>query len=136
MNVSSINYDNPSNVQYTWKLEGFYDEWTPPSDNGLICYNQLITGQRYPTRKSHFIRQPSGTGRTHYRHLTVGRPFWLTFWAFLVYATLIIGSIYLWFRYQHLRRKTDFKRKDQLLHQCSTRISVRHLRRLIQDSTQ
>ena len=28
LDVSSINYDNPSNIVYSWKLEGFYDEWT------------------------------------------------------------------------------------------------------------
>jgi len=27
LDVSSINYDNPSNIVYSWKLEGFYDEW-------------------------------------------------------------------------------------------------------------
>lgn len=32
MNVSSINFDNPSNIMYSWKLEGFYDHWTPPRE--------------------------------------------------------------------------------------------------------
>ena len=28
LNVSSINYDCPSRVLYSWKLEGFYEKWT------------------------------------------------------------------------------------------------------------
>ena len=30
MEVSSINFDAPLNILYSWKLEGFYDVWTPP----------------------------------------------------------------------------------------------------------
>jgi hypothetical protein len=36
MDVSSINFDNPSSILYSWKLEGFYDQWTPPTSNGTI----------------------------------------------------------------------------------------------------
>lgn len=41
MQVSSINYDNPSNIHYSWKLEGFFDTWSQPSANGTIRYTNL-----------------------------------------------------------------------------------------------
>ncbi|WP_455673262.1 ligand-binding sensor domain-containing protein, partial [Phocaeicola sp.] len=44
LNVSSINYDNPSNVIYSWKLEGFYDEWTTPMPDNLIRYTNISPG--------------------------------------------------------------------------------------------
>lgn len=36
LDVSSINYDNPSNIVYSWKLEGFYDEWTSLTNDNRI----------------------------------------------------------------------------------------------------
>lgn len=44
MEVSSINFDNPSSILYSWKLEGFYDQWTPPTSNGTIRYTNLSPG--------------------------------------------------------------------------------------------
>lgn len=110
MNVSSINYDNPSNVQYTWKLEGFYDEWTPPSDNGLIRYTNLSPGN-YTLRVRSILLDNHQVLEERIINIEIGRPFWLTFWAFLVYATLIIGSIYLWFRYQNIKKERQISKE-------------------------
>lgn len=110
MNVSSINYDNPSNVQYTWKLEGFYDEWTPPSDNGLIRYTNLSPGN-YILRVRAILLDNHQVLEERIINIEIGRPFWLTFWAFLVYATLIIGSIYLWFRYQNIKKERQISKE-------------------------
>lgn len=110
MNVSSINYDNPSNIQYTWKLEGFYDEWTPPSDNGLIRYTNLSPGN-YILRVRAILLDNHQILEERIINIEIGRPFWLTFWAFLVYATLIIGSIYLWFRYQNIKKERQISKE-------------------------
>lgn len=40
--VSSINYDYPSDILYTWQLEGFYDGWTTPSDEGTIRLTKTV----------------------------------------------------------------------------------------------
>ena len=45
INVSSVNYDNPSNIYYTWKLEGFFDEWSTPSEYGMIKYTNISPGE-------------------------------------------------------------------------------------------
>ena len=110
MNVSSINYDNPSNVQYTWKLEGFYDEWTPPSDNGLIRYTNLSPGN-YTLRVRSILLDNHQILEERIINIEIGRPFWLTFWAFLLYATLIIGSVYLWFRYQIIKKERQISKE-------------------------
>ena len=41
LDVSSINYDNPSNIVYSWKLEGFYDEWTSLTNDNRIRYTNI-----------------------------------------------------------------------------------------------
>ena len=45
LDVSSINYDNPSNIVYSWKLEGFYDEWTSLTNNNRIRYTNIGPGK-------------------------------------------------------------------------------------------
>ena len=52
LDVSSINYDNPSNIVYSWKLEGFYDEWTSLTNNNRIRYTNIGPG-KYKLRVSH-----------------------------------------------------------------------------------
>lgn len=43
--VSSINYDYPSNILYSWKLEGFYEEWSKPGNESTIRYTNLAPGK-------------------------------------------------------------------------------------------
>ena len=50
VDVSSINYDNPSNIVYSWKLEGFYDEWTSLTNDNRIRYTCLLYTS-FPVRK-------------------------------------------------------------------------------------
>lgn len=45
MQVSSINYDYPSLILYSWKLEGFYDAWSRPSRESTIRFTNLNPGE-------------------------------------------------------------------------------------------
>ena len=45
LQVSSINYDYPSNIIYSWRLEGFYDEWSKPGTENTIRYTNLAPGK-------------------------------------------------------------------------------------------
>ena len=104
LNVSSINYDNPSIVSYSWCLEGFYDEWTTPSDANLIRYTNLSPGT-YKLRVRAINVSNNCILEERSLQIIVERPFWMTFWAFLLYGLLLIGAFYAWMRYQTLRRK-------------------------------
>lgn len=110
MNVSSINYDNPSSILYTWKLEGFYNEWTPPSTNGLIRYTNLSPGE-YTLRIRTILLDNYQVLEERTIHIEIGRPFWLTFWAFIIYISIFIGSIYIWFRYQMIKKERQISKE-------------------------
>lgn len=112
MEVSSINYDNPSNILYSWKLEGFYDGWTPPSSDGLIRYTNLSPGN-YVLKVRAILQDNQLALEERTIQIIIGRPFWMTFWAFLVYAALIIGATYAWFRYQAIKRERRIS-KDKI----------------------
>lgn len=82
--VSSINYDYPSDILYTWQLEGFYDGWTTPSDEGTIRFTNVAPGT-YTLR----VRSVSKEDNKHVLQerilkITVAHPVWLSFWAICI----------------------------------------------------
>ncbi len=102
-NVSSINYDNPSNILYSWKLEGFYDQWTEPSTDNLIRYTNLSPGN-YTLKVRAYLLDNNQFLEEKCIQIIVGRPYWLIFWAFLVYALILCGTIYALLRYQVIKK--------------------------------
>lgn len=109
MNVSSINFDNPSNIMYSWKLEGFYDRWSPPSSDNLIKYTNLSPGN-YTLRVRAILMDNHQILEEREIQILIGRPIWMTFWAFLLYALIIIGISYAILRYQMIRRDKQISR--------------------------
>lgn len=88
LEVSSINYDYPSNTLYSWKLEGFYDSWTRPGRDNVIRFTNLNPGS-YNLR----IRAISNENRRIIEErsmkIIVDPPFWRSTWAFFIYLGLI-----------------------------------------------
>ena len=110
MEVSSINFDAPLNILYSWKLEGFYDVWTPPSEIALIRYTNLSPGN-YILKVRAISRPNNRILEERSIQIRIGRPFWLTFWAFLFYAAIIMGATYAWFRYQVIKRERQISKE-------------------------
>lgn len=88
--VSSINYDYPSNILYTWKLDGFDDKWSIPNSEGLVRYTNLPPGKYvlYIRSVSNEDRNKSFEDRKIV--ITVARPAWASVWAILGYIILFI----------------------------------------------
>lgn len=104
LNVSSINFDNPSNIAYTWKLEGFYDQWSSLTTDGLIQYTNLSPGN-YTLRVRAVLTNSHQPIEERSIRILIGRPVWLTFWAFLGYAFIIIGITWLIVRIKIIRHE-------------------------------
>lgn len=88
--VSAINYDYPSNVLFSWKLEGFYDEWTRPGNENIIRFTNLDSG-KYTLR----VRAVSNEDRRvileeRNMDIIVAVPFWRSVWAILFYCILAL----------------------------------------------
>lgn len=103
--VSSINYDYPSDILYTWQLEGFYDGWTTPSDEGTIRFTNVAPGT-YTLR----VRSVSKEDNKHVLQerilkITVAHPVWLSFWAICIYVLTITSVTYVIFRLHSMRRE-------------------------------
>ena len=105
LNVNSINFDNPSNITYSWKLEGFYDEWSEISNNNFIRYTNLSPGTYTLKVRAHLLDNNQFLEERSI-HIIVEKPFWLTIWAYTIYLLLIIGTTYV------IKRNIDI-RKDR-----------------------
>lgn len=87
--LSSINYDYPSNILYSWKLEGFYDKWNKPSDEDLIRFTNLDSGHytlhvRAISREDHRIIEEKSID------IIIDPPFYLSIWAIIFYALVVL----------------------------------------------
>ncbi len=93
MQVSSINYDYPSLILYSWKLEGFYDAWSRPSRESSIRFTNLNPGE-YTLR----IRAISNENRNvileeRSMQIIIEKPIWLSGWAIAFYIILLLSIV-------------------------------------------
>ncbi|KAA6349524.1 Sensor histidine kinase TodS [termite gut metagenome] len=89
LEVSTINYDYPSNVVYSWMLEGFYNKWSKPGNESLIQFTNLNSG-RYTL---HVRAISNEDGRTIIKersvNIIIDVPFWKSGWAILIYVAIL-----------------------------------------------
>lgn len=91
LRVSDINYDYPSLILYSWKLEGFYEGWSRPGEENVIRFTNLSPGN-YTLR----VRAISNEDRRivleeRSMDIIIEQPLWLSFWALILYAVIIIS---------------------------------------------
>lgn len=114
LQVSSINYDYPSNIIYSWRLEGFYDEWSKPGTENTIRYTNLAPG-KYTLR----VRAISNEDKRvileeRSMDIVIAQPFWLTIWAVLLYAAFLCLIAIILLRILILRKQR--KVSDEKIH--------------------
>lgn len=114
LKVSSINYDYPSNILYSWKLEGFYDQWSRPGNENIIRFTNLNPGE-YTLH----IRAVSNEDKRivleeRAMQISIAQPIWLSFWAMLVYAIVLAVIAIIVLRIIILRKQR--KVSDEKIH--------------------
>lgn len=114
LKVSSINYDYPSNILYSWKLEGFYDQWSRPGNENIIRFTNLSPGEytlhiRAVSNEDKRIVLEERTMK-----ISIAQPIWLSFWAMLVYAIVLAAIAIITLRIIILRKQR--KVSDEKIH--------------------
>ncbi len=97
LKVSSINYDYPSDILYSWRLEGFYDTWSRPSSENLIRFTNLNPG-KYTLQVRAISNESRQTIEERDFNIIIKPPFWRSSWALLFYTFLFLASAYLIYR--------------------------------------
>jgi len=100
---SALDYTNPAKNQYAYMLEGLDEKWTFCGNRRFANYTDLSPG-RYKFR----VKGSNNDGYWNENgtsiNITIFRPPWKTWWAYMIYGAFLIGLIYAW-------RKYDLKRQ-------------------------
>lgn len=79
-------------VKYTYKLEGFDKNWSEPSSKNQINYTNLSPGDyilkiKASDESGNFVSEKS-------LQISISSPWYASFWAFVIYGLIIIGSVF------------------------------------------
>ena len=90
---SSLNYLSPHQNRYAYKMDGFDQNWVEVDSNRrFITYTNLAPGHytfRVKGSNNDDIWNEIGTAVK----LTILPPWWQTWWAYLIYFTVTVGSL-------------------------------------------
>ena len=83
-------------TKFSWKMEGFDDEWSTPSENRILTYTNLPSGdfelllRLYDSSLSQVIAERSLS-------IFLVPPFWQRVWFFTLVGLVVVGLIFLYF---------------------------------------
>lgn len=114
---SDFEYRNGRNTKYTYRLEGYEDDWSPLSTLNFAQYKNLPPGS-YTLH----VKAQSSNGVWNPQEVVVRicvRPPWYnTWWAYLLYVALL--SLIAWLIYHRYKREQELRNKikveEQLTH--------------------
>ncbi len=106
MSFASDNYNLPEKTQYMYKLEGFNNDWlTLPVGVHNVTFTNLAPG-KYVLR----VKAINSDGYVGIKEATLGivvnPPFWMSWWAYLLYAAGLVVVLFL-ARYRMLKRERE-----------------------------
>lgn len=86
-----LNYSNPDQVIYQYKLDGFDPDWSEPGKNRTAIYSKLTNGAY-----TFMLKACNGDGACSETpvtfEITIRKPFWATWWFItLAIVTLVVG---------------------------------------------
>lgn len=106
---TGIDLNSPTRLKYSWKLDGFDEEWVKPTQKRDAIYSNLPPGEyvlRYKTVSAEGVESPE-----HQWPFVVEAPFWQTWWfrllTWLVPAIILILGITLYIRRIKLRESRE-----------------------------
>ena len=106
VSFASDNYNLPEKTQYMYKLEGFNNDWlTLPVGVHNVTFTNLAPG-KYVLR----VKAINSDGYVGINEATLGivvnPPFWMSWWAYLLYAAGLVVVLFL-ARYRMLKRERE-----------------------------
>ncbi|MCY7352373.1 MAG: hypothetical protein LH606_17200 [Cytophagaceae bacterium] len=111
----ALNYQSPEKNRYAYKLEGLEEDWVDSGFRRFASYPGLSPGTyifRVKASNNDGIWNTRGTSLT----ISISRPWWLTGWAYLLYALLFVGAVGAFIR----SRSLALQQKNRLLEEKVT----------------
>ena len=106
VSFASDNYNLPEKTQYMYKLEGFNNDWlTLPVGVHNVTFTNLAPGKDVLR-----VKAINSDGYVGIKEATLGivvnPPFWMSWWAYLLYAAGLVVVLFL-ARYRMLKRERE-----------------------------
>ena len=111
---AALDYVNPDNILYAYRLQGLEDEWNEADNNRSASYINLPAGKYRLQIKS---TNSDGVWTDNIRTLSIHvlPTFWETYWAWLLYCLLFIlftaTIVYVLFYIYRLRHRVDMEQQ-------------------------
>ncbi len=111
---SAVDWFAPHKIEYTYQLDGLENEWNPLTEDTKAEYRNLPHG--------HFIFKVKAIGAAQIWSeifeypFTIRPPWWLTWWAYSLYALLSIGFVFALIQW----RTTNLRKRQAELEQTVT----------------
>ena len=123
LEVASINYDCPSRILYSWKMEGFYDEWTKPSATNLIRYTGLPPG-KYTLKVRAILLDDNHIMEERDLQIIIEPPFSQTPIAYILYVCIFLFIVFAIMRHLWLS-KDSLISKEKIMFFINTAHDIR-----------
>ncbi len=111
---SALNFIHPEKNRYKYMLEGLDNKWTETTGTGTASYSNLNAGT-YKLIVYASNDDNEWTEEPIVLKIIVAPPFWLSWWAFIIYV-LIIAAIIRWFlQYKLNKQKEEYEQAQKIL---------------------
>lgn len=106
----NLAFFNNSQILYSWKLEGFDEQWSTPSTEHKATYTNITPGEYTFIVKAFRADNPEFSTTREIR-IEIAPPFWATSWAIFIYVVLF--GIIAYFIIKIYKERLDAKDSDQ-----------------------
>ena len=90
---------------FSWKLDGFYNEWSQPGTSNLIRYTSLDPGKYTLRIRAVSKEEQQLVFEERVLTIMIARPLWLSFWAILGYVILALSLFVIIYRVLNLKKQ-------------------------------
>ncbi|HEY9343515.1 MAG TPA: two-component regulator propeller domain-containing protein [Hanamia sp.] len=127
LNIKALSFLNADKCEYAYYLEGYDKAWHYAGTTGKIMYSNILPGN-YTLKIKWSNGEGAWTKEMPLLTAEVKQYFWLTPYAFLVYALLLSAVVYIIYRYR--KNKLEIKYQLEVEHLMRTKEDEIHQNRL------
>ena len=96
---AAFDFNAPQRILYSWKMEGVDKDWTTAGKEHSATYANLSPGKyAFMVRASNSAGYWTREGKSII--IFISPPWWRTWWAYTLYAIIIIAAVYGFFRFR------------------------------------
>ena len=100
---------NPSFIgefDYTYQLEGIDPEWVTPENRNYVAYTNIESGN-YTFKLKANTNNSTLSNKTYELKIHIATPWYKTWWAYALWTSLVLGTIYLLYKIQLSRKLSE-----------------------------